>query len=65
MRNISIITNWNELETKHKKLMDNVLWVLDYIERKGGNKGWEIDKQMPDYLTKKEVKVIYDKLLGD
>lgn len=65
MRNISLITNWNELNNKHETLLENVYWVLSYIEKKGNNKGWEINKQMPEFLTKKEIQKIYNKLLGD
>lgn len=65
MRNISLITNWNELNDKYETLLKNVYWVLSYIEKKGNNKGWKINKQMPDFLTKKEIQKIYNKLLGE
>ena len=65
MRNIRMITEWNELNRDYESLLERVDKVLSYIEKKGDNYGWEMDKKMPDRLNKRQISKIYKILKGE
>lgn len=65
MRNISIIRNYNELQKEYDDLLKRIDKVLTIIEKEGGNKGWEIEKKMPEFLVEQQIQTIYNILKGD
>lgn len=65
MRNISIIRNYNELNKDYEDLLKRIDKVLSYIEEKGDNKEWQIDKKMPEHLNKRQISKIYKILKGE
>lgn len=65
MRNISIIKNYNDTTKELEELQERIDKVLTIIEREGGNKGWEIEKKMPEFMVEQQIKTIYDILKGD
>lgn len=65
MRNISIITNYNGLNKDYEDLLKRVDKVLSYIEKKGDNREWQIEKKMPEHLNKRQISKIYKILKGE
>lgn len=65
MRNISIITNYNELNKDYEDLLKRVDKVLSFIEKKGDNREWQIEKKMPEHLNKRQISKIYKILKGE
>jgi len=65
MRNISIIRNYNELNKDYEDLLKRIDKVLSFIEKKGDNYGWEMEKKMPEHLNKRQISKIYKILKGE
>lgn len=65
MRNISIIRNYNDLNKDYEELLTRIDKVLSFIEKKGDNREWQIEKEMPEHLNKRQILKIYKILKGE
>lgn len=64
MRNISIIRNYNDIVKELDRALKKIDKALTLIEKEGGNKGWEIEKKMPEIMVEAQIKELYNILRG-
>ena len=65
MRNISIIRNYNDLVKDYENALTRIDKAMTLIEQEGGNKGWEIEKRMPEVMVEAQIEKLYNILKGD
>lgn len=65
MRNISIIRNYNDLVKDYENALTRIDKAMSLIEKEGGNKGWEIEKRMPEVMVEAQIEKLYNILKGD